>query len=468
MANGIQSLGTNAVPVGGPTASQSVQPIGGLTPQDIAVLTNELMPAAMRFRMSSSPLKVNLNQAQYTSQGAQVPLQIATVGLGIKLVSHHHIAATFTNASTAAQVVYLGSYFPFTLMANTSIQINGGATVYSASGDGGLLVWLRNRRGAFRLPATGGFGPALDPSLCNITIGANGTATNAAAARIPAQLSGITSVSIAGSSTCVITADFVTEEWFVLDRESMLGALPLQNNSTYANLTRTLASAFYGAGDNFPFWNNGSAVNSNLSVTTVSGYTNTEYHFASVPGDPSLYAPIVANSYQVLEQPSVAVASSGVAGLTYNMPQNQFLVSLHRVLRDGTANTNWPVAFSEGLGGQTAGFTNYAAAAYSVQQRVLQYNGGSIIPVLQYPFRTRGEYFANYGADLLMLPGYLLWDGQDTANSLTQTDDMGWIDCYHVAQPQSVENLGASIATGGTAKFIRESVVAGSVQVVGG
>lgn len=465
---GIQSVQTNSVPVGGPTAGQSVQPIGGLTPADIAALTNELMPVTMRFRQSSSPLMVNLNQAQYAAQGAQVPLQIATVGLGLNLVSHHHIAVTFTNASTAAQIVYLGSWFPFTLIANTSIQINGGATVYSCSGDGGLVVTMRRSRNTFQRDTSGGFGPALSPAICNITVGANGTATNAAAGRIPCQLSGITQVSVAGSSTCVITADFVTKEWVVLDRQSGLGALPLQNNSTYANLTRTLAASFYGAGDNFPFWNNGAAVNANLSVTTVSGYTNTEYHFFSVPGDPSLYAPLVANSYQVLEQPSVAVASSGVAGLTYNMPQNQFLVALHRILRDGTANTFWPVAFSELLGGQTAGFTNYAAAAYSVSRRSIVYNGGSIIPVVQYPQRSREQFFKTYGADILQLPGYLVWDGQDTANSLNDVDDMGWIDCYHVAQPQSIEDLGASIATGGSAKFIRESVVAGSVQVVGG
>jgi hypothetical protein len=460
------------MPMGGPTAQQAVTPIGNMTPADIAALVDQLVPAVQKFRASSTIEPATLNQSTWANQGDQVVTQIASVGLGIRVQSRHHFAITLKNAGTAAETVTLSSYFPYNLINNTSVSINGGATVYSASGPGGLVVAGRRKRGFFRLTGDSGVGPAMNPGQCLVNVGANGTITNSAAGDMPSQLSGIRSISIAGSSSCVITADFNTTEWFVLDEESFLGALPLQNNSTYAILTRTLAPTFVSTSADdmtFPFYIAGADVTVNDGTAGhFTGNTAMQYHFASVPTDASLYTAIVSNSYQVVEQPGI-LGTAAVGGLTYNIPQNMYLVALHRFLKDGE---NSYVMFGNGqAGSQTARDPDsvYLTAVNQSNKRVIQYNGGSVIPVVQFPYRTRGRQHQQYDADLMALAGYLLWDGEDTSNDLqAATDNMGWIDCYNVASPQSVEDLGASINGTPSATFVREVVVAGSVSVVGG
>lgn len=466
----VTSIRANSMPAGGPTATQNVTPIGQMTPADIAALVDQLVPAVAKFRASSTIEPVQLNQASYNLQGAQVTTPIASVGLGLRVDSHHHFAITLKNAGTASESVSLSPYFPFNLIQNTSVQINGGATVYSCSGEGGMLVAGRRKRGEFRLDNLGGVGPQLNPSRVLVNVGANGTITNSSAGDMPGQWSGIRSIAVAGSSSCVVTIDFNTTEWFVLDEESFLGALPLQNNSTYATLQRTLAATFVSTSttdSTFPFFNAGADITINDGTAGhFTATTSMSYWFASVPADASLYTAIVSNSYQVIEQPGI-LGTAAVGGLTYNLPQNMYLVSLHGILRDGN---NAPVMFGNGeAGSQTARVTNYLTATNQMNKRVIQYNGGSVIPVTQFPYRMRGRWYDQYAADLMENAGYFLWDGEDTSNDLqAATDNMGWIDCYNVASPQSVSDLGTSITGTPSAKFIREIVVAGSVSVVGG
>jgi hypothetical protein len=443
-----------------------------MTPADISALVDQLIPAVQKFRASSTIEPATLNTAAWANQGDQVITQIASVGLGIRVNSHHHFAITLKNAGTAAETVTLSPYFPFNLISNTSVSINGGATVYSASGVGGLLVSGRRKRGFFRLSADGGVGPQLSPAKCLVNVGANGTITNSALGDMPAPLSGIRSISIAAGTSCVVTVDFETVEWFVLDEESFLGALPLQNNSTYAIMTRTLAPTFVSTSaedQTFPFFAAGADVTVNDGTAGhYTGNTKSQYWFASVPTDASLYTAMVSNSYQVVEQAGVQ-GTAAVGGLTYNIPQNIYLVALHRLLVDGD---NSYVMFGSGeAGSQTARDPDgvYLTAVNQSNKRVIQYNGGSVIPTVQFPYRARSRCWEQYNADLMALAGYLLWDGEDTSNDIqAATDNMGWIDCYNVASPQSVEDLGASIEGTPVARFIREVVVAGSVSVVGG
>lgn len=454
------------MPTGGPTATQSVQPVGQLTPQDIAALVDQLIPAVQKFRANSTVQSVTINDMAWAAQGDSVDKQISAVGLGLRTRSWHHMSISITNAATAAEIFKVSPDFPFNLIKNTQIGINAGANVYSASGARGLEVAGRRYRGFFEMDAgEGGCGPA--HRWVKVKVGANGTKTNADTYGIPYQLSGIKSVSVAGSSTTILTVDFYTEEWFVLDMESMLGALPLQNNSTYATIQRTLAAAFLSTSTTdttFPLFDAGA----DLSVSAFSGTTKTFYDFASVPSDPSLYTAIVSNSYQVTEQPNI-LGAAGPAGIQYNIPQNQYLVALHSHTVDGTGT---PVMFSDGvIGSQTEEFTNYASnAAYGTNKRVIQYNGGKVIPVLQYPYRDQCHQFEVYGdGRARQLAGYMLWDGEDTSNDIqAATDNMNWIDCYNVASPQDVVDVGASVNGATKTTYTRESIVAGSVQVVGG
>lgn len=456
MAGGaMTAVQSNAQPVGGTTALQPVPPAGEVTPTDIATLVEQLTPAATRFRKASTLLNVSLSRANYTIQGDDQTVRFSNVGLGYLVVTHHHFAITLANAATAAQIVKFSEWFPYNLLNSSQIAINGGSATYSCNGLGGLLVAARARRGLLTLNTRAGRGEALDPALVQVSADTKGTFTNASAGAMPAQLSGVTQLSIAGSSSSVLTVDFITFEKVVADFDSGVGALPLQNNSTYATLERILPAAFISTSttdQTFPMFDAGA----NISVSAVSGYSESQYFFASVPGDQTLYQDMVVNSYQVQQQRSVSFAATGTQAWVYNIPQNLFLTAAHTVWRDSTGapiNMN-PSAVTGGL----------------VSQLSIQYNGGSIIPVIEQAWMQGGLDYLNMGDERAsgQVGGYRLWDGEATSNSLTSTDEMNWIDTYNAAQPQLVANVDSSVSVTGNVDVTREAIVSGTVQVVGG
>ena len=76
----------------------------------------------------------------------------------------------------------MSNHFPYNLLQNTQVQINGGETTYSASGRAGLAVWGRDRGSFFApAPALAGLNRALLPT---ITFGANLTPTATAPGNI--------------------------------------------------------------------------------------------------------------------------------------------------------------------------------------------------------------------------------------------------------------------------------------------
>lgn len=428
------SIRSNSMPVGGATATQPVSPT--LTPADIAALLAELTPVIKAFREASTPTEVQLNE-QVLSAGQEDSIRISSVGLGYRLVSEHTVVFTVQNTAAAAQTVDLSPYFPYNAISKTSVQINGGATSYSVSGHGGLFVALRGRRGAF-LPD----GTALNPALCRVVAGAGITL----AASSSFSLSGYSSFSVAADTTGTITATFYTIEKLAMNRDNLLGSLPLQNNSVFASLSRSLASSAAGGNATYPMYVTG-GVPATL-IATMSDTVKTTYKFWSVPSNPALYTDMISNSYQVLEQPKNALNSNGQGALAYNIPSNQFLTAMHLLVNDSNGN--------------------YPEADTLFNRFTLQYNGGSIIPTLQFGERHRAETFLDYGADLIgELPGYYLWDGNNTTDDVNQSDEAGWLDAYSAANPQVVADLATTFSTPGSFSVIRESIVAGSVQTIG-
>jgi len=440
----ITSVQSNAMPAGGPTATQPVPP--SLTPGEIAALVEQMTPVVARFRQASSPMKVSLD-SQSLNLGGQQGIRIASVGLGIRTITHWSVVLNLVNGAGGAQVVNLSNVFPYNLIANSRVQINGGATVFSAGGLGTFAVMTRNRQSTWKLDGTSGFGPALNKSLVKTTVGANLTPTNVGQA---GNFSGIASLSIAANSTGVLTVDFYTIEKLALDRESLLGALPLQNNSTYATLTRQIVSNAIGAGPNnhsFPLFTAG-AVPGTLTHNLTATISST-YDFWSVPSDPGLYQEMVFNSYQVQEQTNLTVSATGSGALVYNIPQNQYLVAAHIWSFDSAGNL---------LPADVGGLSFLK----------LQYNAGGVIPVQHFADRERAAQFIDYADDRQAVGGYRLWDGEDTTEDLTDADQAGWIDTYAAATPQLVADVASGLGTPITYSLTRESVVAGAVQVVGG
>lgn len=443
---------SNAQPVGGTTAMQPVPPAGQITPADIATLVEQLTPAATRFRKASTLLKVKLDGKTYGNQGDDQTVRFSNVGLGYLVISHHQLKISLVNGSTAAQIVKFSPWFPYNLLSSNQIAINGGAATYSADGINGLAVAARPRRQMLWLNTRAGRGEALDPALVVMSADSNGTFTSVGAGVFPAQLCGATQLSIAGSSTSVLTVDFLTFEKVVADFDSGVGALPLQNNSTYATLETILASAFITTSttdQRFPMYNAGA----NISVGTVTGSVERIYEFASVPPDQTLYNDMVVNSYQVQEQRATPITATGVDGWVYNIPQNLFLTAAHMFFLDSNNQ-----------------IINTQPSSANIPQISLVYNGGSIIPVLELPWLQAAEDFISMGDSRTagQVGGYRIWDGEQTSNTLTATDEMNWVDTYNAAQPQLKANIGASVSVAGTVNVTREAIVSGSVQVVGG
>lgn len=442
----ITALQSNAQPMAGTSSTQPVPP--SLTTADIEALVEQMAPAVAKFREQSSPLKVALD-SQTLNLGDSKQIRIASVGLGLRIISHHSVVVSFINAAGGAVVVNFSNVAPYNMLRQTQIQINGGATVYAADGLATFAVMTRNKPGTWDT-STGpnGFGPSLSKALVKVTNGANSTITNVGAA---GNFTGIASTSIALTATGVITFDFWTVEKLALDRQSLLGMLPLQNNSTFATLTRQLSSNMIGPGPNnhaFPFFTAG-AVPGTLTHTAVDTVTST-YDFWSVPGDPGLYQEMVQNSYQVQQQQSLAVSVNGPAALTYNIPQNQFMVAAHIWAFDSQGNL-----LPQDIGGITL--------------LQLLYNAGSVRPVQHFADRERAAQFLDYGDDRQFVGGYRFWDGEDTTELIQMSDQAGWIDTYAAATPQLVGDIAASETNLPlTLSITRESVVAGAVQVVGG
>lgn len=438
------SVQSNAQPTGGITAQQPVPPSNA--PTDLETIKAALKPAIERFREQSSPMTVVLPSTTFT-QGAVSDggVKLASVGLGYRTITEWTGTLSIQNTAAAAAVVNVSPWFPYNLVANTNVSINGGATVYSVGGLAGLMVALRNRRHAgFLVNEESPFGPALTQALVRIGTPTNATVTNSTVTA-PA-LSGIASISVNATSTSVIPITFYTFEKYAFDRDTLLGALPLQNNSTYALKTHTL-NALGGGNNSFPLFVSGGLPGT--TIPTISLTETTQYDFWSVPSDPGLYQEMVSNSYQVQEQVNQTISATGTQAFVYNIPQNMFLIALHIIARDGST-TQVPLPFN-GLG-----------------KRYLQYNAGSVLPVVQPVGQLRAAQYLDYDRDTFLFPGYFYWDGEDTTESLTNADQAGWVDCYMAAAPQFLADVLGTLTTPINFSVAREQLVMGAVQVVGG
>jgi hypothetical protein len=438
---------SNSQPVGGTTATNPVPP--AMAPADIASLIEQMTPTIAKFREQSSPQSVFLPQLTLgigiNNLGAAGQSQLSQVGLGYRLVTEHVVTAVLSNTAGSAQTVNFSPLFPYDLIGNQLVGINGGAAVYSASGIAGIATALRNRKGTFSFSTLGGFGPALSPALVRVTVtGAGVTVTNSAASS--PSFSGIASISIpATTGVATVTATFYTFEKLALDRESLLGVLPLQNSSTDAVITRSLQVNLTGTTPVFPFYVAGSFPAT--TTVTVQDVINTTYEFWGIPSDPGLYREMVANSYQVQEAPNKTVSATGIEALAYNIPNNQYLVATHLWAFNGDG-TLLNSAF--------------------LQTIKLTYNAGAVRPVTLAQGRSRAEEFLDYGDDRQIMGGYRVWDGERTTEDVTDADQAGWLDTYSAATPQLLADVSGSATTPITYSVTRESVVAGAVQVVGG
>lgn len=446
MKKRILAIKSNAQPAGGSVATQPVQPTA--TTASISELIDQLGPTVSRFRAASALGRASMPTITFGQQGLNLlgdsqDARISSIGLGERVIGVHTATISLVNADgAAAHSVSVAPHFPHSLSAANAVQINGGETSYNASGRAGLMVWGRDRRGFFQPNVTNGLG--LNAGICNVTAGANLTPTLATTPM--ANFSGIASISVAQGATGVLTATWVSVEKLAHSRDTMLGALPLQNNQTYATLTRTVASQLLTTTNN-PQVSLFSA-NANISATLTAYSVKNFYQYWSIPSDPNLYQPLIENSYQVIESKGFTVNTTGAEAFKYTLPSNVYYGALHVFARDtNNANLAAPTAFTK---------------------LQIRYNAGTVIPVVEDPTMARAVQWADYDSDLGAVPGYRLWDGHATTELLNLSDDAGWLDGYTAADAEFVMDVAGSVATPMVADITREVIAAGSVQELGG
>jgi hypothetical protein len=438
-ANTTQSIRSNPIPTGGVGALQTVPPT--TTPRSISNLVEELMPTIAAFRAQSFPQMVPIDVCTIAQLGQGVQVRLPNVGLGYRIRSTHKVTITLTNTNAGAQTVTLSPHFPFNLLQNTAIALNGGEASYSVSGRAALAVFGRQRKGLFAPQQ--GTQPGLTRALCQVTVGANGTPTYAAANSM--TLSGIASISVAATSSCVLTIVFITYEKLAHSRDTLLGALPLQNNQTYTTLTRTPVGAIVGTTQQSPMY----AAGANTTAALTSWQSLGTYFFWSLPTDPGLYQPMIQNAYQVIEQPGIPIAATGPQALKYSIPSNAYIEALHAFVNDSAGVAVTPIELS---------LTNMYIA----------FNAGTVTPVTFDMVGRRADICTDYEDDRSALPGYTFWDGDETTEDVNITDDASWIDTYSAAEPFWQFDVAAGFAAAGAAAVTREQLVAGATQQVGG
>lgn len=431
------AIRSNSVQPGGNTQLQPTPPTE-VTPE-IAALLDELTPAVTKFRQASSMQNVNLDTVTMAA-GADASIRIASVGIGVYTVTEYTGTFSLVNTAAAAQVLDISPLFPWNVITNTSVGINVGTVTYSADGPAGLMVAARARRTVLR-ESPNAYG--LASAMVRVTAGANVTLTYGTSF----SLSGVASLSVAATSTGVLTVTWYSLEKLAYSLDSMIGGLPLQNNSVYATLTRRTAPSLLGTDVNSPFYVTG-GVPATITAT-VSLQIKTEYWYWGVPSDPALYAAMVTNSYQVLQQTGLSTSSTGPGAITYNLPQNELLIATHLFMNQGAQGAQSVV----GLG--------------QYEQIIVQYNGGKVVPIAENQGRQRFRQYLVYGDDRQQVAGYAMWDGDDTSDEITDTDSSGWVDTYTAASPQLLLTLAGSVTTPVTYSVTRESIGQAQVAVVG-
>lgn len=428
------AIRSNGMPAGGQTAVQPIPPTE--TNAQLQALIDQFTPTIQAFREQSAPESVDVDQVVLTG-GTAKSVRLPSVGLGYLIESEHTVVITLDNTAAAAQSVSLSPVFPYNLLANTRVGINGGKDVYSCDGYSGLLVAGRPYVNSLNISSG-----ALSPALVSVTLSAGVTSVAAAPYT---SLCGLASISIPASTTATITVAFATFEKLAQSEETLLGALTMQNNSVFAQVTRQLVGSVLGNNPTFPLYVSGGAP-ATLSAT-YTDTVNSSYDFWSVPSDPSLYADMISNAYNCLSVPALTAQGTGAQALKYDIPQNELVTALHMIATDTNGD------YVDG---------------YNAFPRVqLKYGGGTLTPTTAYARRHRARNLLRYGADVGSLPGYLLWDGNATSDSITSSDEAGWLDTYSASAPQLIADIATSVAAPLTYTVTRESVIVGSVSQVG-
>lgn len=418
------------------TLPTSQNPNQQLLPADLAALVDYMQPTISRFRDAASPLNLMLD-TQQIKVGSTSTMRISSTGLGERTIHKISGKIAIKNTAAATQAIKLSPEFPFNLISTVNTQINGNTSISNASPMAYVMEKARRDRNtnirsmdvrSVRLKA-----------VQDITLNTDPT---------KASMSGYSSVTVAASKTGILEYEFYFEVPYVLNRDTLIGILPLQNNSTYATITHTAASSLIGEKPTTPMYIEGgvpATTQIDLSITEINAACR--YDFWSVPADFNLYQPLILNSFQIIEQPGNTFSTSGPGALKYQFPLNSYLLAAFFTIRNKDGH-----------------LVNIKDAVDSVR---LEYNGNVT------PFKTDiGIHLFNqltdYGENQFDQFGTILWDGTNTGDQLNFADSAGWVDLYNTSNPTFYADIKSNgLDLPGSYSFVRTQIVPSDVRVAG-
>jgi hypothetical protein len=231
---------------------------------------------------------------------------------------------------------------------------------------------------------------------------------------------------------------------FTFRRDILLGLLPLQNNSVYANVQLT-APAILGTTAVSPLFVAG-AIPATLSNSANAITVKPTYNFFAIPSpnNVNLYGFFVARSYMLLSQPNNTVSNTGAEALQYSIPNNFYLVSMLSTIRDGNGDlVDVPTAM------------DYPYLNYNNTARVDRKS-----------IRTKLAAQELYYGAIPCGPGQMLWDGASSGVLQNSAWSTAFLDMYLANNPQLRADIAAGTTTPISYSVCREQLVPAQVQVL--
>jgi hypothetical protein len=434
------SIRGNSLPSAGAMATTGTGQSQPLLPDTITLLRMSEM-----FQERSEQNCIKLNQVSLIP-GQQIQFTINNVGLGESLDLLVNGSISFANTLGSAQVISLSPEFPFNLFSNILTQFNGQTVIDSLNGYELLGIMSKRNKNVFQSPlASAGSayaqtGVTIAREFASVTAGANCTITTTSAL----TLTGVASISIAATSTGIVNFQCYLNLPYVLRQDLLLGLLPLQNNSIYANVSITCPTVI-GATPASPLYVSG-GVPATLTNSANAIVCQPTYNFWAIPSpnDARLYSFLVSHSYMLLSQPNNSLNKTGQESLQFNIPNNFYLLSILATLRDGN--------------GALVDCYNFTDNPY------LSYNGTARVE--RRDIKTRQARQRLFYDSTPTAQGQIQMDFTDLTYVNNSTNTSKWLNMYLANNPQFIADVSASVALPASYNILREQLVPAQVQIV--
>jgi hypothetical protein len=436
-----KSIRGNSLPTGGALATTEASQGQPLLPN-----TQTLVNLSEMFMERSEANCIKLNQVT-VNPGQQVTFTVQNVGLGESLEFLVTGAINIKNTAGAPADVSLSPEFPFNIFSNILTQFNGSTVINSLSGYELLGVMAKRGKGVLlgqgASAGTDNTGDQVNARVNRSTAWATaGTDLTITAGN---GLLGISKVTVAANKTGVLNFGMYLHLPYTMRNDILLGLIPMQNNSVYANVQLT-CPLLLGATAASPLYVTG-GVPGTLTVDSTAIQCQPTYNFWAIPmpNDPKLYQYLVSHSYMLLSQPANPISKTGPEALVYNMPNNYYLLTLLLTLRDGNG-----------------ALQNIASA---LDNPYLSYNGTARVDRRDIKTRLARQNLFYEGISSPL--GQLIWDGTADVTHLSNgANSTKWLNMYLANNPQFIADVVNGLTVPASFSMLREQLVPANVQIV--